>query len=268
MVGAALTWFRSQAGKPRFLWVHVYDPHAPYAPPEAFGARYKDDLYLGEVAYTDSALAPLLEERRAPPATVTHNPIPSVPRLEAMELGARVAEHRYAGSNSFQLGATARARAVDRMLASSEPPVEWHLWVETVRDAEETRAGGRMGVADTAFYAAVERALARQSPPRQARAAVDFLHGLAEYDFARVAKASAPLLQAARSGDLWLPADLLRDGAVVACLRTGDVSGARAALAVLTPRTQQERGDLRPQLLEAWVSAAERRQAERTSGSR
>ncbi len=232
--------------------------------------RYRKEGAMGFVGISGDrfALAPLLEGRRAPPATVTHNPIPSVPRLEAMELGARVAEHRYAGSNSFQLGATARARAVDRMLASSEPPVEWHLWVETVRDAEETRAGGRMGVADTAFYAAVERALARQSPPRQARAAVDFLHGLAEYDFARVAKASAPLLQAARSGDLWLPADLLRDGAVVACLRTGDVSGARAALAVLTPRTQQERGDLRPQLLEAWVSAAERRQAERTSGSR
>ncbi len=64
VVTAALAWYRSQAGKPRFLWIHVYDPHAPYAPPEAFGARYKDDLYLGEVAYTDAALAPLLEAVR------------------------------------------------------------------------------------------------------------------------------------------------------------------------------------------------------------
>ncbi len=162
------------------------------------------------------------------------------------------------GKQDDQLGATARARAVDRMLASSEPPVEWHLWVETVRDAEETRAGGRMGVADTAFYAAVEGALGRQSPPAEARAAVEFLHGLAAYDFPRVVEASARLLQAARAGDLWLPADLLRDGSVVACLRTGDVRGARAALAVLTPRSQQEVSDLRPQLLEAWVRAAER----------
>ena len=64
VVQAALTWYRAQAGKPRFLWVHVYDPHAPYAPSEAFAARYKDDLYLGEVAYTDSSLAPLLEAVR------------------------------------------------------------------------------------------------------------------------------------------------------------------------------------------------------------
>lgn len=64
VVTAALAWYRSQAGKPRFLWIHVYDPHAPYVPPEAFGARYKHDLYLGEVAYADSALAPLLEAVR------------------------------------------------------------------------------------------------------------------------------------------------------------------------------------------------------------
>ncbi len=65
VVTAALEWFRGAAGRPRFLWVHVYDPHAPYEPPMPYGETYKDDLYLGEVAYTDAALAPLLEAVRA-----------------------------------------------------------------------------------------------------------------------------------------------------------------------------------------------------------
>src|SRR4029453_72577 len=48
-------WYRGQEGKQRFLWVHVYDPHAPYDPPQAYKERYKDDFYLGEVSYTDAA---------------------------------------------------------------------------------------------------------------------------------------------------------------------------------------------------------------------
>ena len=65
VVKAAVEWYRQQEGKRRFLWVHVYDPHAPYEPPQAYKERYKDDFYLGEVAYTDAALAPLLEAVRA-----------------------------------------------------------------------------------------------------------------------------------------------------------------------------------------------------------
>ncbi len=65
VVAAALAWFRGQTGKPRFLWVHVYDPHAPYEPPEVYQQRFPDDQYLGEVAYTDASLAPLLEALRS-----------------------------------------------------------------------------------------------------------------------------------------------------------------------------------------------------------
>jgi arylsulfatase A-like enzyme/Flp pilus assembly protein TadD len=60
VVGPALKWWQANAGKPRFLWVHLYDPHAPYAPPEPFASRYAKEPYLGEVAATDSFLAPLL----------------------------------------------------------------------------------------------------------------------------------------------------------------------------------------------------------------
>jgi arylsulfatase A-like enzyme/Flp pilus assembly protein TadD len=65
VVARALEWYRGQAGRPRLLWTHVYDPHAPYDPPRPYRDRFGDDLYLGGVAYTDAALAPLLEAVRA-----------------------------------------------------------------------------------------------------------------------------------------------------------------------------------------------------------
>ena len=40
---------------PPFLaWIHLYDPHAPYAAPEPFRDRYRGDPYAAEIAYTDA----------------------------------------------------------------------------------------------------------------------------------------------------------------------------------------------------------------------
>lgn len=59
----AVQWWRNAAGRKRFLWVHLYEPHAPYLPPP--GHR-EGDPYLGEVAAADTmlaaALGPLLAE--------------------------------------------------------------------------------------------------------------------------------------------------------------------------------------------------------------
>jgi arylsulfatase A-like enzyme/Flp pilus assembly protein TadD len=73
VVGPALDWWKRQSGKPRFLWVHLYDPHAPYDAPEPFASRFADNAYLGEVAATDAFLAPLLGpllDRKEPPCLV------------------------------------------------------------------------------------------------------------------------------------------------------------------------------------------------------
>ncbi len=60
VVESALAWFRGISGKKRFLWIHLYDPHAPYDPPSPYKERFANDLYLGEVAFADASLAPLL----------------------------------------------------------------------------------------------------------------------------------------------------------------------------------------------------------------
>jgi choline-sulfatase len=59
-VEIARRWIESGDRRPFFAWVHLYDPHAPYAPEEPFASRLAGDRYLGEVAATDAALEPLL----------------------------------------------------------------------------------------------------------------------------------------------------------------------------------------------------------------
>ncbi|MGH9139719.1 MAG: sulfatase-like hydrolase/transferase, partial [Vicinamibacterales bacterium] len=51
--------------QPWFAWVHLYDPHEPYTPPEPFASRYRQDPYSGEVAYADQALGSFLDRLRA-----------------------------------------------------------------------------------------------------------------------------------------------------------------------------------------------------------
>jgi len=63
VVKVADAWIASQR-KPWFAWVHVFDPHAPYSPPPPFDSEYSTNLYAGEIAYVDSAIAPLLDLAR------------------------------------------------------------------------------------------------------------------------------------------------------------------------------------------------------------
>jgi arylsulfatase A-like enzyme/tetratricopeptide (TPR) repeat protein len=71
VVALAAAWIEQQQ-KAWLAWVHVFDPHSPYAPPPPFDAQYAGDPYAGEVAYTDSALGPLLDlaRRSGRPTTV------------------------------------------------------------------------------------------------------------------------------------------------------------------------------------------------------
>lgn len=57
--GDAVAWMRSNAGKRMALWVHLYDPHDPYEPPEPYAARYAGRLYDGEVAWSDDLIGRL-----------------------------------------------------------------------------------------------------------------------------------------------------------------------------------------------------------------
>lgn len=63
-VERALSWWDSREGRPRFLWVHLFEPHFPYEPEEPFASRHRDSPYFGEAEIADRVLAPLFERVR------------------------------------------------------------------------------------------------------------------------------------------------------------------------------------------------------------
>jgi len=65
VVPLARDWIARQRTNKWFVWLHVFDPHAPYRPPPPFDKQYADDPYAGEVAATDAALSPLFDDVRA-----------------------------------------------------------------------------------------------------------------------------------------------------------------------------------------------------------
>jgi arylsulfatase A-like enzyme/Flp pilus assembly protein TadD len=60
VIQSALGWLDKQSSR-WFLFVHIWDPHDPYSPPQPFSEKFKDDLYSGEVAYVDSELGKLFD---------------------------------------------------------------------------------------------------------------------------------------------------------------------------------------------------------------
>ena len=58
----AIAWLDAQpAGTAFLLWVHLYDPHAPYAPPPGWLERANGQPYDAEVAYADAQVGRLLQ---------------------------------------------------------------------------------------------------------------------------------------------------------------------------------------------------------------
>lgn len=58
-VAEATAWLSGTGSERRFAWVHLYDPHDPYEPPEPYASKYAGRLYDGEVAWSDELVGRL-----------------------------------------------------------------------------------------------------------------------------------------------------------------------------------------------------------------
>jgi choline-sulfatase len=105
---AVLHWLASPdptAGKepaPWFLWVHYYDPHAPYEPPGDLAKRFERAPYDGEIAFVDLELGRLmrsLDERNETGRTVV---------LVTADHGESLGEHGEGTHGIFIYDATIR----------------------------------------------------------------------------------------------------------------------------------------------------------------
>src|SRR5581483_10931386 len=54
VVDITLDWLSRNSQKKFFLWMHLYDPHYPYRPPEPYATQYRDHPYDGEIAFDDA----------------------------------------------------------------------------------------------------------------------------------------------------------------------------------------------------------------------
>ncbi len=55
-----LDWLAKNSQKKFFLWMHLYDPHFPYHPPEPYSSEYAAQPYDGEIAFADEQVGRLL----------------------------------------------------------------------------------------------------------------------------------------------------------------------------------------------------------------
>ncbi len=152
VVSDARAWIDTQQGK-WFAWVHVFDPHAAYAPPPPFDAEYRSDPYAGEVAYVDHALGALLDTaRRSPRPTLV---------IVTADHGEGLGEHGEATHGTFAYESTLRVPLIVAQIgpgAASGPgrtvdaAVQHIDIVPTVVDALELRGAdglpGRTLLAD------------------------------------------------------------------------------------------------------------------------
>jgi arylsulfatase A-like enzyme len=62
---AAFAWLEEQKDKPVFLFLHYYDPHDDYVPPEPFATTFKEIPYAGEIAYTDHCIGEVIAKLKS-----------------------------------------------------------------------------------------------------------------------------------------------------------------------------------------------------------
>src|ERR1700691_2657430 len=65
VVASALDWLSQHSKRPFFLWVHLFDAHDPYNPPEPYKTRYAKVPYDGGIAYLDFVVEKLLTQLKA-----------------------------------------------------------------------------------------------------------------------------------------------------------------------------------------------------------
>jgi arylsulfatase A-like enzyme/Tfp pilus assembly protein PilF len=61
----AFAWLEKQKDNPVFLFLHYYDPHDAYDPPEPFATTFKESPYAGEIAYVDHCIGEVIAKLKS-----------------------------------------------------------------------------------------------------------------------------------------------------------------------------------------------------------
>ena len=249
-------------------------PNSDYHPALDLGAertRYLKENADGVSGFGEGRfdIAAALAGHKRPFGTTPLSVTPEITHVDELARGVRLRALLATGRlvdtvvrrDDDEAKARARLDQLERLTAGSAPPADWRLWVEDMRESERLLHGGTAGVADEAFYMRLRAYAARANAPVPTRAAIEFLHGLASWDFANASRAGQLLIDARiRDTVDWLPISLVRNGVVVARIQLGDFEGARAAFKAYARNADEDPFTAR--VLAAYLLDQERRRGE------
>src|SRR5216683_563311 len=127
-VNHAVGWLEAHPNQPFFLWLHLYDPHSPYNPPEPFRSQYAKQPYEGEIAYADSQLGRLFAWLKQAPNSLYDNTL----IVFLSDHGESLGEHGEREHGFFVYDSTVRVPVI------LKPPKSASLAAQRVADAIET----------------------------------------------------------------------------------------------------------------------------------
>ena len=65
VIERATVWIKAHKSQPFFVWIHLYDAHSPYEPPEPYASKYASEPYDGGIAYDDTVIGDLLKQLKS-----------------------------------------------------------------------------------------------------------------------------------------------------------------------------------------------------------
>jgi spermidine synthase len=244
-----------------------YGANSDYYPVLDLGAerrRFRKDFATGLPSLSADwfNLLSSLKGSRTAPGGQPLPALPENPRVRARSLGALLRSPSFMAPNDTAFGpisrdAVYRWKQWQAALASNEPPGNWELWLDQANGIDRLRNGGTAGVADEEFYGSLDRVMDRFHAPAVVRDVVSFRHAIASWRFAAALETGERLLPVVVSERRWIGADELRDGLVLAQLHLGDAAGAQRRFYKLAPLSTRSPADLRTQLIESYLTAAQ-----------
>ena len=202
--------------------------------------------------------------RRVDFDTASATPVPAIPRLNSLVLGARMrtalrgSADTLRGDPEFDQ-ALFNQSMLEGLVASGRRPSDWGLWTRAMLNVERVVHAGTAGVVDEEYYLPIYTYLGRVSAPADVIDAVDFMHALAKWDYPELATTGDRVIEhTLRTKRSLMPAETLRDATVIAKLATGDIPGARRVFDVLASSVKRDPEDVRSALLGAYLVAAEK----------
>ena len=206
--------------------------------------------------------------------TAPYTPVPAIPRLSALAVGARLraiargSADTVRGDPDFDQ-ALFNQSMIDGLIASNKVPSDWGLWARAMLNVERVVHAGTAGAVDENFYGPITAYVRRMNAPADVIDAVDFSHALAAWDYPTLALVGSRMIDhTLRTKRALIPAETLRDATVIAKLATGDIDGARRVFDSLKASVKRDPEDVRSALLGAYLISAEQSAAKRKAAGK